>query len=78
MTKPPAVLAAEALSDLNTFAIIEALAEGSFIHAPSFDAASHIANICRIEQQICLRRYDEAMAGVATGGRARRSREAAR
>ena len=50
--------AAEALSDLNSFAIVVSILEGSHIHAASQDAARKIIQICKTEQQKLLRQYD--------------------
>jgi hypothetical protein len=53
-------LAAEAASDLNTFGIVISILEGGHIHAPSYEAAELIIEICKQEQQKRLCDYDQA------------------
>lgn len=53
--------AAEALSDLNTFAIVVSILEGGHVHAPSYAGAQRIINICQREQAKRLREYDRAV-----------------
>ena len=59
--KDEVIAAAEALSDLNTFAIVVSILEGGHLHAPSYSAAGRIIKICQAEQQKRLREYDRAM-----------------
>ena len=53
--------AAQALSDLNTFAIVATILEGGHIHSPSHAAAQKIIRICLREQQKRLGEYDSAI-----------------
>lgn len=59
--------AAEALSDLNTFAIVVSTLEGGHLHAPSYAGAERIIAICKREQDKRLREYDSAVAKAAGG-----------
>lgn len=54
----PVRLAANALSDLNVFAIVVSILEGGHTHSPSYKAAARIIAICKAEQQKRLREYD--------------------
>jgi hypothetical protein len=54
--------AAEALSDLNTFAIVVSILEGGHLHAPSYAAAERIIKISHRAQRRCLVDYDRAIA----------------
>ena len=54
--------ASEALSDLNTFAVVVSIMEGGHLHAPSYAASFRIINICRAEMGKRLREYDRAIA----------------
>lgn len=58
--------AAEALSDLNTFAIVATILEGGHLHAPSYDAAQKIIRICHAEEQKRLGDYDRAALAALT------------
>lgn len=63
--------AAEALSDLNTFAIVVTILEGGHVHSPSYAGAERIIKICRAETGKRLREYDRAIALTrlqSTGG----------
>ena len=62
MTDDPVKAAAEAMADLNTFAIVVSILEGGHIRAPSNDAAARIIKICKTEQQKRLLDYDRASA----------------
>ena len=59
--------AADALSDLNTFAILVTILDGGHIHAPSHAAASRIIRICKAEQDRRLRDYDRLKAKARAG-----------
>lgn len=54
--------AAQALSDLNTFAIVVSILEGGHLHTPSYAAAERIIKISQQAQQRCLVNYDRAVA----------------
>ena len=54
--------AAEARSDLNIFAAVQALMEHSLLTSKRFRAEATIVRICRREQQRCLHDYDRAIA----------------
>lgn len=54
--------AAEALADLNAFAIVVTILEGGAVHAPSHEAAEKIIKICHREEQKRLSEYDSAVA----------------
>ena len=61
-TKTRAVKAAAvAYSDLNTFAIAQAIMESGFLHSSSYKGAERIIKICLAEQQKRLREYDRAV-----------------
>lgn len=54
--------AAEALSDLNTFAICVSILEGGHLHSASYAGAGRIIKICQDEQRKRLDEYDRAIA----------------
>src|ERR1700730_5719063 len=60
-TVPAIKAVAEAMSDLNTFAIVVSILENGHLHAPSYAAANRIIKICHAEEQKRLRDYDRAM-----------------
>ena len=60
--KGPIQYAAEALSDLNTFAIIVTLLEGGHVHADSHADAERIIAICKRAEARCLDAYDKYVA----------------
>lgn len=60
--KEAIVDAAQALSDLNTFAIIVSTIEGGHLHSPSYAGGERIIRICKSEEQKRLREYDRALA----------------
>ena len=53
--------AAQALSDLNTFAIVVSVLEGGHVHSPSYKTSERIIQICKEAQQARLREYDRAI-----------------
>ena len=57
--------AAQALSDLNTFAIVISTMENGHLHSPSYRAAERIITICKAEMDKRLRDYDRARAKAA-------------
>ena len=59
--------AAQALSDLNTFAVIVSIVEGGHLHAPSYAGGARIIKICRAEEAKRLREYDRAIAKAGGG-----------
>lgn len=59
--------AAEAISDLNTFAIVVSTLENGHLHSPSYKAAERIISICKAEQQKRLRDYDRAIEKAGGG-----------
>lgn len=63
--------AADAHSDLNIFAAVEALMESSLVSSACFPTEARIVKICQAEIQKCLSRYDRAVekAGGGTYGR---------
>ena len=61
----PGELAAKALSDLNTFAVIVSILEGGHIMFSKSSADEQIIAICRDEQQKLLRHYDRLLAEAA-------------
>lgn len=61
------VNAAEALSDLNTFAIVVSILEGGHLHAPSYAAAQKVIGICQREQAKRLREHDRAVEKAGGG-----------
>lgn len=54
--------AARAHTDLNVFEGIVQMLEGGLVSADSYPAADRIIAICRKHEQVCLRRYDRALA----------------
>ena len=60
------VAASEALSDLNTFAIVVSILENGHLHSLSCKTAARIILMCKDEQQKRLRDYDKAI--VKAGG----------
>lgn len=66
MTKKDAIkIAAEELSDLNTFAIVISILEGGHVHAPSYADAARIIRICKKAAQKRLCGYDRALDAAA-------------
>lgn len=55
--------AAEALADLNTFAIIASILEGGHLYTTGQTPVQRILKICREEQQKLLTKYDVALVG---------------
>jgi hypothetical protein len=59
--------AAKALADLNIFAAVMVIMEGSIVSSDSDGAAAKIIRICKAQQQVCLARYDAAMKAAGGG-----------
>ena len=57
--------AAQALSDLNTFAIVISTMKNGHLQPPSDRAAKRIITICKAEMDKRLRDYDRARAKAA-------------
>jgi hypothetical protein len=62
MAKDPMQEAADAVSDLNIFAAVVKIMEGSLVTAACFPSAQRIIKLAIAEQQRCLKRYDKARA----------------
>lgn len=60
MKVDPVKEAANALSDLNTFAIVVSILEGGHLHSGSYADAERIIKICRSAQAKRLVEYDRA------------------
>lgn len=58
--------AAKAYSGLNVFYAVIALMESSLVSSNCFSTESRIVTICKAEGTRCLKRYDRALAALAT------------
>lgn len=59
--------AATAHTDLNMFAVIDDLLDGSHVSAEAYDDVQIIIRLARRAQDRCMRRYDAAIAASLKG-----------